>query len=130
MTYYTHSFVTNYYVLVYLGICLVAVICNFIRTIIQYRGSLRASNRLFLGLLKSVCRAPLQFFEMTAPNEILERFTKDTETIDASIGWHIGFLLQTAVGVFGVVFTIGIILPEFFAASLVAGRFIGEFAIN
>ncbi|KAG1469917.1 hypothetical protein G6F56_002980 [Rhizopus delemar] len=75
---------------------------------------------LFLGLLKSVCRAPLQFFEMTAPNEILERFTKDTETIDASIGWHIGFLLQTAVGVFGVVFTIGIILPEFFAASLVA----------
>lgn len=121
MTYSTHAFVTNYYVLVYFGICLAGVICNFIRTIIQYRGSLRASNRLFLGLLRSVCHAPLHFFEGTLPSEILDRFKKDMETVDASIGWHIGFLLQTALGVFGVVFTIGIILPEFFVASIIAG---------
>ncbi|KAG1520063.1 hypothetical protein G6F52_008021 [Rhizopus delemar] len=72
------------------------------------------------GLLRSVCHAPLQFFEGTLSSEILDRFKKDMETVDASIGWHIGFLLQTALGVFGVVFTIGIILPEFFVASIIA----------
>jgi ABC-type multidrug transport system fused ATPase/permease subunit len=111
----------NRYVLIYLGLCLITVACNFIRTVIQYRGSLRASNRLFLGLLQSVCHAPLQFFDITPVSQIMSRFSKDMETIDSSIGWHVNFLLQTVFGVFGVVFTIGMILPEFFAASLIAG---------
>lgn len=113
--------ISNNYVLIYLGLCLITVACNFIRTVIQYRGSLRASNRLFLGLLQSVCHAPLQFFDITPVSQIMSRFSKDMETVDSSIGWHVNFLLQTVFGVFGVVFTIGTILPEFFAASLVAG---------
>lgn len=119
----TTYFMTNHYVLVYLGLCLTTVACNFIRTVIQYRGSLRASNRLFLGLLQSVCHAPLQFFDITPISQIMSRFSKDMETVDSSIGWHVNFLLQTVFGVFGVVFTIGLILPEFFAASLVAGQY-------
>ncbi|RCI04069.1 hypothetical protein CU098_000751, partial [Rhizopus stolonifer] len=112
--------ISNYYVLIYLGLCLVTVTCNFIRTVIQYRGSLRASNRIFVGLLQSVCQAPLQFFDVTPISHIMSRFSKDMETVDSSIGWHVNFLLQTVFGVFGVVFTIGTILPEFFGASLVA----------
>jgi len=115
--------ISNNYVLIYLGLCLITVACNFIRTVIQYRGSLRASNRLFLGLLHSVCHAPLQFFDVTPVSQIMSRFSKDMETVDSSIGWHVNFLLQTVFGVFGVVFTIGMILPEFFAASLVAGTY-------
>ncbi|KAG1081220.1 hypothetical protein G6F42_023026 [Rhizopus arrhizus] len=94
------------------GLCLITVACNFIRTVIQYRGSLRASNRLFLGLLHSVCHAPLQFFDVTPVSQIMSRFSKDMETVDSSIGWHVNFLLQTVFGVFGVVFTIGMILPD------------------
>lgn len=116
----TTTSISNHYVLIYLGLCLVTVACNFIRTVIQYRGSLRASNRMFLGLLQSVCHAPLQFFDITPVSQIMSRFSKDMETVDSSIGWHVNFLLQTVFGVFGVVFTIGMILPEFFAASLIA----------
>lgn len=112
----------SHYVLVYLGLCLVTVLCNFIRTVIQYRGSLRASNRLFLGLLQAVCHAPLQFCDVTSVTQIMNRFNKDMETIDSSIGWHVNFLLQTIFGVFGVVLTIGVILPEFFAATFIAGK--------
>lgn len=112
----------SHFVLIYLGLCMVTVVCNFIRTVIQYRGSLRASNRLFLGLLQSVCHAPLQFFEVTPISQIISRFNKDMETIDSSIGWHVNFLLQTIFGVFGVVLTIGVILPEFFAATFIAGK--------
>lgn len=114
------SILSNHYVLIYLGLCLITVACNFIRTVIQYRGSLRASNRLFLGLLQSICHAPLQFFDITPVSHIMSRFSKDMETIDSSIGWHVNFLLQTIFGVFGVVFTIGMILPEFFGAALIA----------
>ncbi|KAI8367772.1 ABC transporter type 1, transmembrane domain-containing protein [Blakeslea trispora] len=108
------------YVLIYLGLCLVAVICNFIRTVIQYRGSLQASNRIFLSLLQSVCHAPLKFFDVTSVSLIMSRFSKDIDTVDSSIGWHINFLLQTIFGVFGVVFTVGIIIPEFFLVGIIA----------
>lgn len=118
----------SHYVLIYLGLCLITVVCNFVRTVIQYRGSLRASNRLFLGLLQAVCHSPLQFFDITPVSHIMNRFNKDMETIDSSIGWHVNFLLQTIFGVFGVVLTIGVILPEFFAATLVAGIHIHHFS--
>jgi ABC-type multidrug transport system fused ATPase/permease subunit len=75
---------------------------------------------MFMGLLQAVCHAPLQFFEITPVTHIMSRFGKDMETVDASIGWHVNFLLQTVFGVFGVVLTIGIILPDFFAACLIA----------
>ncbi|KAI9321346.1 ABC transporter type 1, transmembrane domain-containing protein [Dichotomocladium elegans] len=112
---------TKHYIAVYLGLCLITVMFNFIRTVIQYRGSMRGSNRLFLALLKSVCRAPVQFFENTSSGQIMSRFSKDIETVDTSIGWHVNFLLQTVFGVLGVVISIGIILPEVYIAFLVAG---------
>lgn len=112
----------NRHVLIYLAICMTTVLFNFIRTLLQYRGSLRASNRLFGHLLQAVCHAPLVFFETTTMEQILNRFNKDIETIDSSIGWHVNSLLQTTVGVFGVVLTICNILPEFYIACLIAGE--------
>ncbi|KAI8341301.1 ABC transporter type 1, transmembrane domain-containing protein [Chlamydoabsidia padenii] len=103
-----------------LVVSFVTVGFNFIRTIIQYRGSLRASHRLFLGLLQSVSRAPLQFFETTSTKDIMLRFGKDVETIDTNLGLHINFLIQTVIGIVGIVVTIGIILPHFFIAMAIA----------
>ncbi|ORZ00940.1 ABC transporter type 1, transmembrane domain-containing protein [Syncephalastrum racemosum] len=110
----------NRYIFTYLGLCLATVLCSFARTVAQYRGSLRASNTLFQCLLQAICRAPLQFFNDLPPDQILNRFSKDIETIDSSIGWHVNFLLQTIAGIAGVVFTIGIIVPEFIIACLIA----------
>ena len=118
----SNSLSTKHYVMIYLGICLITVACNFIRTVVQYRGSLRASNGLFHALLRAICRAPLQFFDNTTQGQIMSRFSKDMETVDSSIGWHVNFLLQTLFGVLGVVITIGIILPEFYIACIVAGK--------
>lgn len=92
----------------------------------QYRGSLRASNILFQGLLQAICRAPLQFFNELPPDQILNRFSKDIETVDSSLGWHVNFLLQTIVGIAGVILTIGVIVPEFFIACLIAGMLFEE----
>lgn len=110
----------QHYILIYLGLSFVTVGFNFIRTIIQYRGSLRASHRLFLGLLQSVSRAPLHFFESTSTKDIMLRFGKDVETIDTNLGLHINFLIQTVIGIVGIVVTIGIILPHFFVAMAIA----------
>lgn len=52
----------------------------------------------------------------------MSRFSKDIETVDSSIGWHVNFLLQTVFGVAGVVITIGVILPEFYVACVFAGK--------
>ncbi|KAI7862297.1 ABC transporter type 1, transmembrane domain-containing protein [Spinellus fusiger] len=108
------------YVAIYLCLSLITVVFSFIRTVVQYRGSLRASNRLFLRLLQVVCHAPLDFFDITLPNDIMSRFGKDMETVDSSIGWHVNFLFQTLFGVLGVIFTIGSILPEAYLVSIIA----------
>ncbi|KAI9031832.1 ABC transporter type 1, transmembrane domain-containing protein [Phycomyces nitens] len=107
----------NHYVIIYLGLSMVTVAFNFSRTVVQYRGSLQASNRIFLRLLQAVCHAPLQFFDNTLQSEIMNRFGKDMETVDSSIGWHVNFLLQTLFGIIGVVIAIGFILPEVYIAS-------------
>ncbi|KAL0088903.1 ABC transporter type 1, transmembrane domain-containing protein [Phycomyces blakesleeanus] len=112
--------VINHYVIIYLGLSMVTVAFNFSRTVVQYRGSLQASNRIFLRLLQAVCHAPLQFFDNTLQSDIMNRFSKDMETVDSSIGWHVNFLLQTLFGIIGVVIAIGFILPEVYIVSFFA----------
>ncbi|CAO3611821.1 unnamed protein product [Cunninghamella echinulata] len=115
------SLTEQQYIYIYLGLSIITVVFNFIRTIIQYRGSLRASHRLFLGLLKSVCHAPLQFFEVTSTKDIMLVFSKDVETVDTNLGLHVSFLIQTIVGIVGIIITIGIIVPQFFIVVFFAG---------
>ncbi|XP_038618795.1 multidrug resistance-associated protein 6 isoform X2 [Tachyglossus aculeatus] len=48
-------------------------------------GGACASHRLFRELLRSVSRCPMGFFEKTPVGNLLNRFSKDTDAIDAEI---------------------------------------------
>ncbi|KAF7724816.1 hypothetical protein EC973_000701 [Apophysomyces ossiformis] len=89
-------------------------------TILARLANISESYWLKEALLQSICHAPLQFFEGTPLSDIMNRFSKDIETVDCTLGWHVNFLLQTIFGVVGVVITIGVILPEFFIVSIIA----------
>jgi len=60
--------------------------------------------------------------DTTPVGRILNRFSKDMETIDASLSWHATFLLQTVLGITAVVAVISAITPEFLVASLIIGK--------
>jgi ABC-type multidrug transport system fused ATPase/permease subunit len=133
----------NYYLTIYVLISFGAIVISLFRSLIQYYGSLRASRLIFHKLLISVCHAPMRFFgkmleilhfesyvtdsdclfvDTTPVGRILNRFSKDMETIDASLSWHATFLLQTVLGITAVVAVISAITPEFLGASLVIGK--------
>ena len=109
-----------HYLLIYAGIGLFYIIISLIREALIFWGSLRASSKLHQKLFHAVTRAKLQFFDTTPLGQLMNRFSKDIESIDQDVS-------PVAVGVFGCFFSlisivvlICVITPRF----LIAGFFI------
>ncbi|CAG8525592.1 15387_t:CDS:10 [Gigaspora rosea] len=85
----------DYYLTIYVFITSLSIIFGVARFACLYYGSLRVSTKLYQKLLHQVIRAPLRFFDTTPVGRILNRFSKDFETIDSTIAGK--FIL--AVGV-------------------------------
>jgi ABC-type multidrug transport system fused ATPase/permease subunit len=75
----------SYYFNIYALITSISIFLGVTRFIWLYYGSLRASKILYQLLLHRVIRAPLRFFDTTPVGRILNRFSKDFETIDVNI---------------------------------------------
>jgi len=59
--------------------------------------SLRASRRLYHQMLMSVIRAPSRWFDKTPSGRILNRFSKDIDTIDSGLQMYIMVVVETAI---------------------------------
>ncbi|KAG8994024.1 hypothetical protein FRB90_000542, partial [Tulasnella sp. 427] len=110
-----------FYVGVYAGIGLAAAFVSMSNSIVQYWGSYRASKVLFKRLLNAVVGSPMRFFDTTPTGRILNRFSKDVETVDSSLS---GSLRSTSswVATFAAsLLTVVVVLPQFFVpACLIA----------
>ncbi|KIL59921.1 hypothetical protein M378DRAFT_26751 [Amanita muscaria Koide BX008] len=60
-----------------------------------------------------VMHSPMSFFETTPLGRIMNRFSKDVDTIDNRLGDALRLLAATASGIFGAVILIAILLPWF-----------------
>ncbi|CAG8547370.1 8114_t:CDS:10, partial [Gigaspora rosea] len=76
---------TDYYLNIYVLITSLSIIGGVLRSVWLYYGSLRASKKLYQTILHQVIRAPLRFFDTTPVGRILNRFSKDFETIDSTL---------------------------------------------
>ncbi|KAI8993635.1 P-loop containing nucleoside triphosphate hydrolase protein [Pilobolus umbonatus] len=103
----------NYYLIIYCCITMSNIIMGTARYAVLYWGILKANKKLYAQLLHRVLRAPLRFFDTTPIGRILNRFSKDFETIDSSIPNDlIGFVIQW-VTIISSIITVGIQLPAF-----------------
>jgi ABC-type multidrug transport system fused ATPase/permease subunit len=85
----------NYYLGVYCLIAVANVLVGCSRYAFIYYGSLRANRQLYKSLLQRVLRAPLRFFDTTPMGRILNRFSKDFESIDSHVPTElISFIIQ------------------------------------
>ncbi|KAJ3216559.1 hypothetical protein HK099_005825 [Clydaea vesicula] len=57
----------------------------FMRLVVLYRGSLEASIALHQTLLERVLKTPMRFFDITPIGRILNRFSRDIQSIDQEI---------------------------------------------
>ncbi|XP_036164273.1 multidrug resistance-associated protein 6 isoform X4 [Myotis myotis] len=74
-------------------------------------GGIRASSRLFRRLLWDVARSPIGFFERTPMGNLLNRFSKETDTIDVDIPDKLRSLLIYTFGLLEVTLVVTVATP-------------------
>ena len=75
----------GYYLGVYVAISLVFCFTRFIQNIAVILGSIRAATTLHENLLDTIFHLPMKFFDTQPTGRLINRFTKDTESIDLSL---------------------------------------------
>lgn len=115
----------GYWIGMYTIISLVTCIVGSGRYYFVFSASLWASNTLFQDLTRAVLRAPLRWLDTVPMGRVLNRFSKDFETIDSKIATDVSFLVSNSLGLVGVI-AAGYVAPSrpFFASCLLTpGRF-------
>lgn len=74
-------------------------------------GGIRASSRLFRRLLWDVARSPIGFFERTPLGNLLNRFSKETDTVDVDIPDKLRSLLIYTFGLLEVSLVVTVATP-------------------
>ncbi|CAG8532113.1 5269_t:CDS:10, partial [Dentiscutata heterogama] len=99
----------DYYLNIYVMITILSIIVGVSRFVCLYYGSLRASKKLYQKLLHQVIRAPLRFFDTTPVGRILNRFSKDFETIDSTLAGELSWFLVNALMMLGTLVVVTVI---------------------
>ena len=81
-------------------------------------GSIFASQLIHNRLLMNVLRLPMSFFETTPSGRILNRFSKDINTIDETIPRSVRSFLLTTFTVLSTIFIISYVTPLFMVVIL------------
>ncbi|RPB21589.1 P-loop containing nucleoside triphosphate hydrolase protein [Terfezia boudieri ATCC MYA-4762] len=93
----------GYWIGMYTVISLMICIVGSSRYYLVFYASLRASNTLFQDLTKTVLRAPLRWLDTVPMGRVLNRFSKDFETIDSRIANDVSSMVYNSLALVGVV---------------------------
>ncbi|CAE7143619.1 unnamed protein product [Rhizoctonia solani] len=109
------------YLAVYLIIQTSISLINVLSQIPDIWATLRASRKLFERMLRSVMRSPSRFFDKTPSGRILNRFSKDIDTIDSGIQtFMVSVLTQALILLLAVVTIVSVTPPFIFPAVVIA----------
>ncbi|KAF5342618.1 hypothetical protein D9611_001580 [Ephemerocybe angulata] len=71
------------------------------------------SRSLHRDSIRTVMHAPMSFFETTPLGRIMNRFSKDIDTIDNVLGEALRMCLGTAANILGIIVLVSVVLPWF-----------------
>ncbi|KAG2235405.1 hypothetical protein INT48_005755 [Thamnidium elegans] len=109
----------NYYLVIYCLITCSNVVVGSLRYAFLYWGALRANRQLYAELLHRVFRAPLRFFDTTPMGRILNRFSKDFESVDSKIPTDLmAFIIQWFM-ILTTAITVCTVIPAFFIPMII-----------
>jgi ATP-binding cassette subfamily C (CFTR/MRP) protein 1 len=81
----------------FVGLSLLSAAADRLRYFVTFNGGVKAGTWYFSGLLRSVLRSPLSFFDSTPQGRILNRFSTDISTTDNSMPSSFGNFTQSLV---------------------------------
>ncbi|ORY79996.1 hypothetical protein BCR37DRAFT_381441 [Protomyces lactucae-debilis] len=109
----------NYYLGIYALIAFFFCVATFARIVIVSFGSIRASKNIHEQLLDRIVHAKARFLDKTPMGQILNRFSKDLETIDQELAMIALAFLHDALTITMTVIIITLITPGFLIAGVV-----------
>ncbi|KAH7904349.1 ABC transporter type 1, transmembrane domain-containing protein [Hygrophoropsis aurantiaca] len=110
-----------FYVGVYGCIMYADVLISLAATLVQFTGALRASRLLFRSLLEGVVRATMRWHDVTPQGRMLNRFGKDIETIDGSLGSTLSNVNHSLASFIAAIITVAVFFPLFLIPAAVLG---------
>ncbi|KAJ7590252.1 multidrug resistance-associated ABC transporter [Mycena floridula] len=110
-----------FYVAIYAAIGMSDLIFRVTSRLVQITGGLWASQDLFRKLLVNVVRATFRFHDTTPQGRMLNRFSKDMQTIDVDLPQYLQATGSSLAIFFASVVTISVIYPLF----LIPASFMG-----
>ena len=102
-------FYLNTYTAIVLGTAILATVSGAIGSWASYRAATTLHNRL----LERVMRATVRFFNVTPVGRIINRFSKDIETIDGSLNGSLRTVLAYSSALIGAIAVVAVIVPWF-----------------
>ena len=96
------------------------LIISAMNIILAY-SSMRAARNLHYGLLINIMHLPMQFFESTPLGRIVNRFSKDVNSVDDKIPPILGRFIRTFLSTVGTIVVISYSTPLFLTCVLPLG---------
>ena len=101
----------RYYLGVYACLGLGSLVLQASKAIFLVKGTINSSRELHSRFLNKVLRLPMSFFESQPTGRLLNRFAKDTESIDTQIASTLNSFISCVVTVIGSVAVILVVTP-------------------
>ncbi|KAF9095074.1 hypothetical protein BGX29_009200 [Mortierella sp. GBA35] len=115
----------SYYLGVYVLLSAMHIASIMLRKAIQYTGSLHASRILHRKALDRILHSPIRFFDTTPLGRIINRFTRDMDTVDQQVINASANVMVDFLGTLTVTAVIAYVTPQFLVPGLViSGLFV------
>ena len=103
----------GFYLSVFTAIGIASFGFGLLQSIVGMVGGLRASKIIHSRMLDSILRSTIRFVDVTPSGRIINRFSKDLETIDGSLIGSLRQVLYQVAALFGAIILVTAILPWF-----------------
>ncbi|KAJ9663926.1 Transporter of the ATP-binding cassette (ABC) [Coniosporium apollinis] len=124
---------SGYYLGVYAALGFAFMLITLFREGILFGGSLAASRRIHQRLMESVTHAKFRFFDSTPLGQLMNRFSKDIESVDQEIAPVAVGVVHCFASIVTIIVLISVITPGFLIACVfisILYFLIGMFYIN
>ncbi|EIW69963.1 hypothetical protein TREMEDRAFT_38635 [Tremella mesenterica DSM 1558] len=120
----------SFYLTIYAAIVLGDALINVVSSGVGAWSSYRAAKNLHNRLLDSVLRGTIRFFTTTPVGRIVNRFSKDIETIDSSLNSGLRTVIIYIASLFGAIGVVAVIVPWFLLPAAVISYLYWHYAVQ
>lgn len=112
---------TVYYISIYFGIGVLFAVISSLKVIATFVAGCNASRKMFNIILDNVMFAKLRFFDTTPIGRIMNRFSKDIESVDQDLAPFVELSFNSLVQCLSTIVLIAWITPVFLIGAVIIG---------